>query len=41
MSDCFSFFIFEKQLKSAIVYVPTETIFHVAKNIKTFFSIMA
>ena len=38
MPDSFLFYIFEKQRKTAIVYVPTERTFHVSKNIKLFFS---
>ena len=36
MPDSFLFYIFEKQLKTAIVYVPTGRTFHVSKNIKLF-----
>ena len=36
----FLFFILEKQLKTTIVNMPTETIFYVPKNMKTLFSIM-
>ena len=40
MPECFLFLIFEKELKTTIAYVPTGTIFHVPKNMKTFFTIM-